>query len=146
MTLEPAENRAKYKWLVCGMLLLAKSKWVTLPVHYYVEIFRCTPLLVQIVWFYYAFPILLGIEIQAWVAALTALSLYAGAFYAEVFRGGIVSYASDVKFDVLGVPPGPVVSEEAAAAMAQRWRKDRRGRGRIHGSGVSLERGATMPH
>ena len=36
----------------------------------------------------------------------------------DVFRGGIVSYASDVKFDVLGVPKGPVVSEAAAAAMA----------------------------
>ena len=36
----------------------------------------------------------------------------------DVFRGSIVSYASDVKFDVLGVPEGPVVSLEAAAAMA----------------------------
>jgi nicotinamide-nucleotide amidase len=36
----------------------------------------------------------------------------------EVFRGGVVSYASAVKFDVLGVPEGPVVSEAAAAAMA----------------------------
>jgi len=36
----------------------------------------------------------------------------------DVFRGGIVSYASDVKFDVLGVPQGPVISEAAAAAMA----------------------------
>jgi nicotinamide-nucleotide amidase len=36
----------------------------------------------------------------------------------EVFRGGIVSYASDVKFHLLGVPEGPVVSEAAAAAMA----------------------------
>lgn len=36
----------------------------------------------------------------------------------EVFRGGIVSYASEVKFEVLGVPEGPVVSEAAAAAMA----------------------------
>lgn len=34
------------------------------------------------------------------------------------FRGGVVSYASEVKFDLLGVPEGPVVSEEAAAAMA----------------------------
>lgn len=34
------------------------------------------------------------------------------------FRGGIVSYASDVKFEVLGVPRGPVVSAEAAEAMA----------------------------
>ncbi len=36
----------------------------------------------------------------------------------DVFRGGIVSYASDVKFSLLGVPEGPVVSAEAARAMA----------------------------
>lgn len=36
----------------------------------------------------------------------------------EVFRGSVVGYASEVKFDVLGVPEGPVVSEPAAAAMA----------------------------
>ena len=35
------------------------------------------------------------------------------------FRGGIVSYASEVKFDVLGVARGPVVSPQAAIAMAQ---------------------------
>lgn len=35
------------------------------------------------------------------------------------FRGGVVSYASEVKFSVLGVPEGPVVSEAAAIAMAE---------------------------
>jgi nicotinamide-nucleotide amidase len=34
------------------------------------------------------------------------------------FRGGVVSYASEVKFDLLKVPRGPVVSPEAAEAMA----------------------------
>jgi nicotinamide-nucleotide amidase len=34
------------------------------------------------------------------------------------FRGGVVSYASEVKFDLLGVPVGPVVSADAAEAMA----------------------------
>jgi len=37
----------------------------------------------------------------------------------QVFRGSVVSYASDVKFDVLGVTPGPVVSESAAREMAR---------------------------
>lgn len=37
----------------------------------------------------------------------------------ETFRGSIVSYASEVKFDVLGVPEGPVVSEAAVRAMAE---------------------------
>jgi nicotinamide-nucleotide amidase len=39
------------------------------------------------------------------------------------FRGGVVSYASQVKFDVLGVPVGPVVSADAAEAMATGVRK-----------------------
>jgi len=37
----------------------------------------------------------------------------------EVFRGGIVSYATGVKHDLLDVPDGPVVSEAAAGAMAR---------------------------
>ena len=36
----------------------------------------------------------------------------------EWFRGGVVSYASDVKYSLLDVPEGPVVSAAAAAAMA----------------------------
>jgi len=46
---------------------------------------------VQIVWFYYALPVLLGIQIPAVAAAVMTLSLYTAAFYAEIFRGGIVS-------------------------------------------------------
>ncbi|NCF25740.1 MAG: competence/damage-inducible protein A [Gammaproteobacteria bacterium] len=41
----------------------------------------------------------------------------------DVFRGGIVSYASDVKFSLLGVPQGPVVSANAAKAMAEGARR-----------------------
>jgi nicotinamide-nucleotide amidase len=47
------------------------------------------------------------------------------------FRGGVVAYHEQVKFDVLGVPVGPVVSEAAAAAMA-------RGVCRVTGSDVGL--------
>jgi nicotinamide-nucleotide amidase len=35
------------------------------------------------------------------------------------FKGGVVSYATHVKFDVLGVPEGPVVTTAAAEAMAR---------------------------
>ncbi|HMQ24685.1 MAG TPA: competence/damage-inducible protein A [Acidimicrobiales bacterium] len=37
----------------------------------------------------------------------------------DVLLGGVVSYASEVKYDLLDVPEGPVVSAEAAAAMAE---------------------------
>jgi nicotinamide-nucleotide amidase len=41
----------------------------------------------------------------------------------DVFRGAIVSYASDVKFSLLEVPEGPVVSADAARAMAEGARR-----------------------
>lgn len=41
----------------------------------------------------------------------------------EVFAGSVVSYASEVKFDLLGVEPGPVVSEAAAMQMASGARR-----------------------
>ena len=49
----------------------------------------------------------------------------------DVFRGGIVSYASDIKFSLLGVPEGPVVSADAARAMAE-------GARRVLGADVAL--------
>ena len=77
--------------LVTGLLRLSRNPMITAPAVAYVEIFRCTPLLVQIVWFYYAFPVVLGIDIPAHVAAVLVLSLYTGAFYAEIIRGGVNS-------------------------------------------------------
>ncbi len=44
------------------------------------------------------------------------LSSHDGA--SEVFRGAVVAYDSAVKYDVLGVPVGPLVTEAAVAAMA----------------------------
>jgi len=47
--------------------------------------------LVQLIWFYYAMPILTGVEMSAVTASILGLSLYGGSFYAEIIRGGIVS-------------------------------------------------------
>ena len=41
----------------------------------------------------------------------------------EVFKGSIVSYATEVKQSVLGVSPGPVVTETAALEMARGVRR-----------------------
>ena len=77
--------------LAAGLMRLSRHPFVTAPVLAYIEIFRCTPLLVQIIWFYYALPVLLGIDIPAPIAAGLVLSLYTGAFYAEIVRGGVES-------------------------------------------------------
>ncbi|WP_456316369.1 amino acid ABC transporter permease [Teichococcus vastitatis] len=77
--------------LFSGLLRLSRFaplRWLSQA---YVEVFRCTPILVQLVWFYYALPILAGIEMMATTAAVLALSLYGGAFYSEIIRGGINS-------------------------------------------------------
>ncbi|CAM2194086.1 polar amino acid transport system permease protein [Paraburkholderia kururiensis] len=57
----------------------------------YVEVFRCTPVLVQLIWFYYALPILTGIEMSPSMAAALSLTLYGGAFYSEIVRAGILA-------------------------------------------------------
>lgn len=77
--------------LLTGMGRLARSRWITAPIRAYIEVFRCTPVLVQLIWFYYALPVLAGISISAPVAAALCLSLYGGAFYSEIIRGGIIA-------------------------------------------------------
>ena len=77
--------------LVVGVLRVARFRATDWLLISYIELFRCTPLLVQIIWFYYALPVVLGINIPAHIAALSVLSLYGGAFYAEIVRGGIES-------------------------------------------------------
>src|SRR5437667_12620287 len=70
--------------LATGLLRLSRNKLLTAPLVAYVEIFRCTPLLVQIIWFYYALPVVLRIDIPAHVAATLVRSLYTGAVYGEI--------------------------------------------------------------
>ena len=56
--------------------------------------------------------------VESVTGGLVAGRLTSVAGSSEVFRGAVVSYASDVKFDLLDVEPGPVVSESAARQMA----------------------------
>jgi len=55
----------------------------------YISMVRGTPLLIQIFFFYYALPGLLGIDLSPFIAGVITLSLNSGAFLSEVFRAGI---------------------------------------------------------
>lgn len=57
----------------------------------YVDVFRTTPALVQIIWIFYVIPVLTTIRISPLTAGVAALSLNAGAFLSEIFRAGIES-------------------------------------------------------
>jgi polar amino acid transport system permease protein len=61
----------------------------------YVEVFRGTPLLVQLFWFFFCLPLLLHVDIGLDVASFTALSLYMGAITCETFRGSLASIRSE---------------------------------------------------
>ena len=57
----------------------------------FIEVFRDTPILVQLVWIFYCLPILTGIMMSAFMSAILAMSLHATAYLAEVYRAGIAS-------------------------------------------------------
>jgi polar amino acid transport system permease protein len=65
---------------------LAKLPGAQRGVAAYVQLFQGTPLLMQLFLAYFGLS-LLGLEISAWLAASVALTLYASAFLAEIWRG-----------------------------------------------------------
>lgn len=77
--------------LFLGMMRLSKHKTISQPALWYIELFRNTPALVQLMWVYYALPILTGLELNAVMSCTVALSLNISAYLAEIFRGGIQS-------------------------------------------------------
>jgi polar amino acid transport system permease protein len=63
-------------------------RWVAVG---FIEFFRNTPVLVQILWFYFALPILLPVSISPFAAAVLGISLNSAAYSAEIYRAGIQS-------------------------------------------------------
>jgi polar amino acid transport system permease protein len=77
--------------LVLALLRLAQWRFASLSATAIIEFYRNTPPLVHFFWYFYGLPILIGVSLSAFVAALLALSIQSGAFFAEAFRGGIIS-------------------------------------------------------
>lgn len=74
-----------------ALLRLSRLRALSLPAGFIVEFFRTTPPLVQLFWFFFALPILIQVEMTPFVAAALTFSIQSAAFFAEVFRAGIVS-------------------------------------------------------
>lgn len=80
---------------VLGMVVaLARlSPWTGLRgiAYCYTELFRTTPLLVQIVWVFYVLPLVTGLTLTPFYSGLVAFGLNIAAFMAEIYRAGITS-------------------------------------------------------
>ena len=75
--------------LLVALAQLARITAISWAGRLFVEFFRNVPLLVWLLWSYYALPIFLDINISKQLAGIMALSLYGAAYYAEILRAGI---------------------------------------------------------
>jgi polar amino acid transport system permease protein len=85
-----------------GIARTSSNRFVSGLAFVYIVLFRGTPLLVQLFWFYYALP-LVGVSFDPITTGIMTLALLTGAFGAEVVRGAL-----------LAVPPAQL---EAARAL-----------------------------
>lgn len=77
--------------LFVGIGRISKYRLIRIVSTVYVDFLRGTPLLVQIFLIYFALPIITGIKMNPFVAAVAACSINSGAYVAEIFRAGIQS-------------------------------------------------------
>jgi len=77
--------------IVVALALLSRLFVVRAIAGLYIDFFRSTPLLIQLVWFYYALPLLTGYSMTSLEAGILGLTLYEGSYITEVFRSGIMS-------------------------------------------------------
>jgi len=77
--------------LCLALLRLSNNRWVSMPTGLFIEFFRSTPPLVQLFWIFFALPIIINVEIDPYTASVLTFSIQSSAFFAEVFRAGIIS-------------------------------------------------------
>nr|WP_240808000.1 amino acid ABC transporter permease [Polyangium spumosum] len=77
--------------LVLSLFTMSRRAVVRAPARVYINLFRGTPLLLQLSLIYFGLALGLGVNMSAYTAAILAFSLNTGAYSAEVFRAGIQS-------------------------------------------------------
>lgn len=73
---------------------MSKTRWISTPIKWYITIMRGTPLLLQLIFVYFApgyLPDPYRINLDRFVAAVIAFVLNYTAYFAEIYRGGIMS-------------------------------------------------------
>ena len=92
--------------LACFGKLMGRGP-LALIARVYVDLFRTLPEIVTIFWIYACFPLVFGLGLGSVESGILALTLYSGAFLAEIFRAGIQSVPRG-QFEAaraLGIPP-----------------------------------------
>ncbi|MBP3655924.1 MAG: amino acid ABC transporter permease [Clostridia bacterium] len=77
--------------MVIALLRMSKSRIISTPIAAYILIMRGTPLMLQLFAVYFAIPMFFGVNLDRMTATILAFSLNYAAYFAEIFRGGIMS-------------------------------------------------------
>ncbi len=77
--------------LVLALMRFSESRIVSLAATIIIDFFRTAASIVLVFWFFFALPILVSLDFDAFTAATLAIGLQGGAFFAEIIRGAIAS-------------------------------------------------------
>ena len=77
--------------VTAGLMRAYGNTFVNAIAFFYIEIIRGTPIIVQVMFIYFALPMLADIRLEPITAAITSIIVNAGAYIAEIVRGAILS-------------------------------------------------------
>ena len=76
--------------MIVALLRMSRIRLISVPVSLYILVMRGTPLMLQIFAIYFAIPTLTGMNLDRMTATIVAFSFNYAAYFAEIFRGGIM--------------------------------------------------------
>lgn len=77
--------------LILALLRLYGPRWLSILITFFIDTMRAIPELVVLIWLFFSIPILTGLSLPPFYAALMALTIQVSAYAAEVFRAGLMS-------------------------------------------------------
>ena len=79
--------------LPVALVRMSRIRIVSALAGLYIDIWRSTPLLVQLIWVFYALPILVRHSMTPLLAGVVTMAFHVSAYLAEIYRAGILSIA-----------------------------------------------------
>ncbi|MEX3815373.1 amino acid ABC transporter permease [Paraburkholderia sp. BR13439] len=80
---------------VLSLLRMSPNRLLKGATTLYVEFFRGTPLLIQLFWVFFCFPVVFRVDIPPYVSVVISLTLYMAAITSETFRGALKSISAE---------------------------------------------------
>lgn len=107
--------------VLAGVALTYGGRVVSIPAQVYVALIRGTPIVVQVMFVYFALPIMMDIRISATHAAIITLIVNSGAYNAEIIRGALDAVPIGLREAGLAMGlPFPTVLAHVIAPIAYR--------------------------